>query len=326
MRTNLVKRLALVVVASQVACLAEPLAPGPEALLARAYIAQVVDLMEAGSIDRDTIDWVAFRARVTAEGAPARRISDTYLAIQTALTLLGDKHSYFRTPGGNFFVGRDPLVCKALLPARLEGIPADIGYVRVTAYGGSSAASASYTSSIQSMMMIADTAAVVGWIVDLRGNGGGNLWPMLVSLWPFLQGTAGHFVDPDDLWTRWEVVREEARLNGEAMATVANGYAPRGIDGRVAVLTDGRVASSGEGLVVAFHGRPNTRTFGTTTCGQSTAITLIPLSDGATLGLTTATMADRDSVRFGGPLIPDETITGVDALTTRAIEWIRTGN
>lgn len=319
------KRFAVCLVAVQVACLGDPLPPGPEAEIARAYLAVVVNLMEAGSINRAAIDWTAFRSRVTGEGASARRISDTYLAIQTALTLLDDKHSYFRTPGGNFFVGRDPLVCSGSLGGRPNDLPPDIGWVRVGAYGGSSASSASYTGLIQTMMMLSDTTEVVGWVVDLRGNAGGNMWPMLVALWPFLQGTAGHFVDPDEVWSRWELVGEEVRLNGETMAIVADGYGPRGTDGRVAVLVDGGVASAGEGIVVAFHGRPNTRTFGTTTCGQSTAITLIPLSDGGALGLTTATMADRDSVRFGGPITPDETITGLDAQIIRAIEWIRTG-
>jgi carboxyl-terminal processing protease len=39
---------------------------------------------------------------------------------------------------------------------------------------------------------------------------------------------------------------------------------------RVAVLTDTGVASSGE--AIAFRGRPNTRSFGTPTCGLSTDV------------------------------------------------------
>ena len=170
MRPLAPRLLLFALVTSQLACLAEPLPPGPEAELARAYLADVVDRMEAGSINRNSIDWAAFRTQVTSEGASARRISETYFAIQTALTLLGDKHSYFRTPGGNFFVGRNPLVCRGSLAARLEGVPPDIGYVRVAAYGGTSAASVSYTSVIQTMMLL-HVADACGAVAVLRWAG-----------------------------------------------------------------------------------------------------------------------------------------------------------
>lgn len=49
-----------------------------------------------------------------------------------------------------------------------------------------------------------DAPDLVGWIVDLRGNGGGNMWPMIAGVGPVLgEGTAGAFVDPDDNVTLW---------------------------------------------------------------------------------------------------------------------------
>ena len=37
-----------------------------------------------------------------------------------------------------------------------------------------------------------------GWIVDLRGNTGGNMWPMLTGIGPILgDGTVGSFVAAD---------------------------------------------------------------------------------------------------------------------------------
>jgi len=324
MRTT-VRTILLLAVALIGGCLAAPLPPGPEAEIARVYLSEVVNQMEAGSNNRNTIDWTAFRAQVTKEGASARNIADTYFAIQTALTLLDDKHSYFRTPGGNFFTGRDPISCSAAFAPAPEELPEDIGYLRVASYAGSTAASAGYIASIQAAMALADGDSVTGWIIDLRGNGGGNFWPMLISLWPFLQGNAGHSVNPDEVWSTREIIRDEARLNGVTQLTVVDGYSPRGAEGRIAVLTDGRVASAAEGLAVAFRGRDNVRSFGTATCGLSTEITLIPFFDGGALGLATATLADRDSVRFGGPIVPNEIITGQDELTNRAIEWIRTG-
>ena len=39
-----------------------------------------------------------------------------------------------------------------------------------------------------------------GWIVDLRGNFGGNMWPMLLSVEPLIgNGTLGYFVVSHEL-------------------------------------------------------------------------------------------------------------------------------
>ena len=91
------------------------------------------------------------------------------------------------------------------------------------------------------------------------------------------------------------------------------------------MLTDCYVASSGEATTIAFRGRPNTRSFGTPTRGLSTANSAFAMSDGATLYLTGAVMADRNLVRFGIPVAPDEIINGPDATVQRAIQWIGSG-
>ena len=77
---------------------------------------------------------------------------------------------------------------------------------------------------------------------------------------------------------------------------------------RVAVLSDNRIASSGEATLIAFLRRPNTRSFGQPTCGLSTANATYPLSDSATLTLTTSVMADRAKTPFGDSIPPDEVI------------------
>ena len=78
----------------------------------------------------------------------------------------------------------------------------------------------------------------------------------------------------------------------------------------------------GEASVIAFRGRPNTRSFGTPTGGLSTANRSIQLSDGAWLYLTVAVMADRNLTRYGGPVGPDEVLSDPTQTVQRAIEWL----
>jgi C-terminal processing protease CtpA/Prc len=106
---------------------------------------------------------------------------------------------------------------------------------------------------------------------------------------------------------------------------VSNKYVLRRANPRVAVLTDNNVASSGEATAVAFRGRPNTRTFGTPTCGVPSGNSQFVLEDSAQLYLTTSRDADRTRHEYDGPLPPDETISDSNALVARAIAWLRSG-
>jgi C-terminal processing protease CtpA/Prc len=90
------------------------------------------------------------------------------------------------------------------------------------------------------------------------------------------------------------------------------------------VLTDNGIASSGEAVVISFTGRPDTRSFGDRTCGLTTANAPYPMSDGATLNITEAVMADRTRTRYGYAIQPDETVP-MNQVIERAVTWLRTG-
>ncbi len=301
-----------------------PSGPSPTEV-SRRFLRDFVDILEEYSVRRDSIDWTALRAAVMATGEGALTIEATEDALATGLEMLEDNHSWIRRPDGQFVPYDRAFTCTAPDVVSPTDIPDDVGYLRIGAFSGTVAEEGAYTSAIQTAMQEQDGDALVGWIIDLRGNGGGNMWPMLAALWPFLQGTVGHFVDAYDSWAEWYVDGPYSYLDGYPLGEATYPYEPQATDGRVAVLTDQRVASSGEATAVAFRGRPSTRSFGTPTCGVPTGIVTGPLGYGYTLGIATVWMADRDSTRYGTPLAPDEMITDPAAVVTRAIEWIRTG-
>jgi hypothetical protein len=75
---------------------------------------------------------------------------------------------------------------------------------------------------------------------------------------------------------------------------------------------------------VAFRGRANTRSFGTPTCGLSTAVSQFPLTTGGRIGVVTSVMADRQKRTYGGRIEPDEVIADPGTVVTRALAWLRT--
>jgi carboxyl-terminal processing protease len=289
---------------------------------ARAYLGELLDIMQSHSINRLTIDWDDFRAKVFARAAGAKSIEDTRPAITEALRLLGDRHSMY-------FSKAETKISLASSSTAYESIkvPSTVGYVRVSGFLGGSAEATAFSDRIQQTIKSADSQGATGWIVDLRGNVGGNMWPMITGLAPLLgDGTLGYFIDPMGVKKVWELWDGVAYLDGQVVAQNKETYHIQNEASRVAVLTDAVTGSSGEAVTIAFRGRSGTRSFGTPTYGVSTANKGFDLSDGAMLYLTVSVMADRTGTPYGGPVVPDEVISDPDTVVERAMEWLKSGN
>jgi len=291
---------------------------------ARGYLTQVLDLMQGNSINRKTIDWPVFRQTVERTAPNAQTIQDLYPAIRAALGLLNDHHSYYQTPDGSWVYNPSPAgVCTDPTPPAVQ-VPDGIGYVKVAGFTGSESEARVFAQDIQDRLRAADRPNLAGWVVDLRNNGGGNMWPMVAGLGPILgDGTAGAFVDPDGAIVWWGYEANASVYGGRPSVTVSNPYRPYMANPRVAVLTNCWVASSGEATVIAFRARPDARSFGTPTYGLSTANRTFTLTGGGNLGLCVSTMADRTGRVYGSAVAPDEVIADPVETVRRAIEWLR---
>jgi carboxyl-terminal processing protease len=317
----------VVLLATVGACNGRPSPTGPTgapSAPAAAYLDELIGLMQAHSINRLTIDWSAFRTKVFDAAAGAQTIPATYGAIQVALDGLGDGHSLYYASTGSVIGATRRIGCGRSSPAA-PALPEDIGYVKVPAFSGTAEAATALATDLQRAIMAADKADTIGWIVDVRGNGGGNMYPMIAGVGPVLgDGVAGYFIDPVGVETPW-AYRDGAAWEGDvANQRVDAPYRLRRERPRVAVLIDNGVASSGEAVVISFRARPDSRSFGDRTCGLATANALYPLSDGATLNITEANMADRTRTKYGFSIQPDETVS-TSEVVERAVAWLRTG-
>lgn len=291
---------------------------------ARDYLAEIMDIMENNSINKYTIDWSRFRSEVLSAANGAETIEDTYPGIERALELLGDNHSFYVAADGNSGISASTISCDAP-SVTVVNWPDNIGYVRVGSYSGNSndVAGLNFAKGIQLQIKNQDSDQLAGWIVDLRGNTGGNMWPMLAGIGPILgEGTAGYFVDPDDNRSSWGFSNGASVVNGSNQVTfIADSYDLINPNPKTAVLLDNRVASSGEVIAISFIGRDDTRSFGNPTCGLSTSNRNFNLSDGAVLYLTSSYLADRNLNNYGIPIDPDVQIDN-DEIIQAATEWI----
>jgi len=289
---------------------------------AKAFLNEVLDIMEANFIRKNEIQWNDLRERMYAIAKNAKNIDDTYSAIQEALVLLNESHSCFIKPNGEYLFGltRSCQAEKTTTPQ----VPSNIGYVKVRSFADAtnSAAAYNYVNDIQLQIRTSDNSAIAGWIIDLRGNGGGNMWPMLAGIGPLLgDGTAGSFVDPDNKIAVWGYRAGGAFLNASTILQITNPYSTLKPDPKIAILIDNAVASSGEIIAIAFIGKEKAKLFGSPSCGHTTANTVFSLSNKSILILTTANITDRNGKVYGTSLIPDERADNT-VIISKAIEWI----
>lgn len=304
---------------------------------ATAYLNDALDIMQFNSLTRDEFDWVAFRSTsmAEAEAAMAQSVADIHPMIITALVRLGDNHSFFLGPGGQQAppgerggTESDRQLATEPMSQLLE---AGVGYVDMPPFAGGGPEGNALAMSYHGLIEAVDTIApMCRWVVDLRGNTGGNMWPMIAGVGPILgEGTLGSFVYPDSVVSPWFYENGQAGVDSFVVAAADNAYVLKSPSPRVAVLTDSLTASSGEAVAVAFRGRDSARSFGGGTWGVSTANAMFPLADGAVIFLTIATMADRTGQVYGEELIPHEAVAGVktgdratDAVLDAAVAWL----
>ncbi len=291
--------------------------------VASAHLNQLLGYMQQNALRRLVINWTAFRDTVATAARTAQTIPETYPAVLEALRMLGDGHSSYQIAGGGTLSVPTRTCVSSGAPT--PTVPLNVGYVRVGSFGGSGSAATAFAESIQQAIRAQDRADLIGWIVDLRGNGGGNMWPMIAGLGPILGETLlGHFVHPTGTIDAWRYQNGASTLNGIDLVRVAAPYTLINPGSRVAVLVDNGVASSGEATFIAFRGRPATRSFGASTCGASTANQGFGLSNGATLILTTSLMADRALTQYGNAVVPDEATVGPAETVQKALVWLST--
>jgi hypothetical protein len=284
-----------------------------------AYLEEVLALVRERAYFADRIDFDALRERAAVVAAEADDVSETYGFVASIVVSLHDRHSSFLTPDELRSLTSDddqpsavptaPVV-DGVLYLTLPGIGADPQSVAGVAYiDGAHRA-------------IAEQEAC-GVVLDLTNNGGGNVFTMLSALAPVLGPgpTLGYQRRDGDTITY--LVETDGSVTGgdEVLAPAPDTFDPLHLP--IAVLQATNTASSGEAIVMATLGRPDSRTFGTPTKGIPTGNDLIELPDGSALLLTTSVGVDFGGVAHETAISPQHRTAGPDSAREAATSWVQ---
>ena len=297
--------------------------PINQSAIAKAYVNEILTIMRSNAVTRYIVDWGNLESEVNQLAANAQSINETYPAITRALELLGTNHSFLNASSGALITYPSTLTCTQSFDIDTPN-EAGIGYIRVDSYGPNNAETQTeFATNIQAKIAQQDREGITAWIVDLRNNQGGNMWPMIAGLGPLFDSSLlGYFADADENFIPWGYENGQSILNGTPIVTVNANYTLINASPKIAVLSSQRVASSGEATLIAFKKQNNVRFFGTDTCGLSTANSSFELSDGSVLFLTTAITVDREQEKYGDRVPVDQPSTP-ETVLTEAISWLQ---
>lgn len=334
-----------------------PTFAAPATFDARALTDQAIATARKESFRSGQVDWPALEARVRAAAADATDELDMLAVYALLLDGLGDGHSFVQVPdeqrkayldrhgrefdagvtrhpqSSAFIMRRDRAARMLKIGDRSQALFLTVPKVFGGGAGGRAYANGLYTS-------LAEAAPLAcGYVLDLRGNIGGNLWPMLTGLSPLLgDGFASGEQDATGAVSVYANLKSGAAViasGDQAGLTIigVEGWRNLGITGApVAILIDDGVSSSGEGVLAAFAGRPHSRTFGQASYGVASSNAGFQLADGANLVITVAMMTDRNGRIYPNGFTPDSPVAvgpGLasdpeDAVVEAAKAWLAT--
>lgn len=303
--------LLLVSIGSRDPAVAQPVTANDE-------LSDAIKNLKALHMNSGKADWAGLEERARQMIAGKDQASDAYPAIYSIIVALGEKHTQLlpadsaKAMQTGTRIGRsDPP--PALLPEgyMLEG---QVALLKLPRELGNAAQGFRYTQVAQTFLAKFSASHACRIIIDLRGNTGGSMAPMINGVADLLgAGPYGYFLTPTGSEAAW--TRENSLVESQLVAK------PQSAD-VVAVLLDRQTASAGEFTAVAFEGRPKSRTFGEPTFGDVSTNIPHRLPDGALLAISTGWSADRLHRPYKTPIVPDEATESGQATIDRAIDWL----
>ncbi len=211
------------------------------------YVRDAIQQMDRKGLYAEGEAWEAAKKEALSQNPET--LEEAQAIINKAAKVAGGKHSYLMP--ADKAQAREKMSNEEVSPdvtMREDGIC----MIQLPAFAGDDENCLRYARTV--LDSIPDT--VKGVCIDLRGNHGGNMYPMIAAVHRFL---------PDDVFLKFKMRRRFQSvmpINKEFVAKVVGIDIEPRINCPVAIITDEATASSGEAVLICFRGLDNVRVLG----------------------------------------------------------------
>lgn len=289
----------------------------------QSLIKDIKKIIKKESLVKDRLDWEQLDLQLKSLDYSSDHALDKELVFDVFVQFLnqaGDNHSLFLSNQVKKVV--DEIKALEVYPTS-KFLGNGIGYLLIpSCLNFDAEKDRIFADTIIAQIQKLDEFEIENWIIDLRGNRGGNGWPMLAGLIPIIgEGVVGYNLSPKkDIPQRLEAgTIRYANVNTKVYSTKKN-YR------KIAVLIDEKTGSSGEMVAISLLGFENSKSFGQKTADFTTSNSSFSFSnDNALLFLATGMMADKNKRTYQGGIVPDIPLANElseKEKIDRIIEWL----
>jgi carboxyl-terminal processing protease len=309
----------------------------------KSYLDKSLSIIEQNALNNKDIDWNKLRKDVYDKASDAQQYEDILNIYPFIFERINDHHGSLKFRSRTYSWNKPlqnessmaiKLATKKYTTVRSERICKDIGYILVP--GNSDFRGQhmdSITKSIKKAIAMVNDKNIKGWIIDLRVNTGGNMYPMIAGLNDFIgEGKVGGFLtptyQPDGNW----IIKNGTFFVDSIKVTAVkyDGY-PIKPNMPIAILISGNTASSGEMTAISTIGRKKSIVIGEISAGFTTSNLGFKLNDYSGLNLAVDYASDRKGKIYPKNIEPDIIVLNGDNFETlredlkviKAVSWIR---
>ncbi|QEC69484.1 hypothetical protein FRZ67_20065 [Panacibacter ginsenosidivorans] len=292
----------------------------------RIFLDSALNILQHNSIYTDKVNWKIVRDSTYLLAKDAKNYNDTRSALQFAFNSLGDKHGWlvlddqeYRNPNFKPDTSRisDNIKYVASKGPKLYNgiIDNKFAYISIPFFGGQTAeAMANFAQRIQDSLCKNVTTETKGFIIDLRLNAGGNMFPMYAGISNIYgDGLVSETKDNKGNTTGKSSIKGNGILINDSIFTALKNNCGDFSKYPVAVLIGPVTGSAGECLAAGLHARSNTILIGEVTAGYTTGNLgfLLPgTNNGIVIGVDV--LRDKTGKEYLENVKPDVEIIGDD--------------
>ena len=295
------------------------------------------------SLYREQVNWDSLYPILAKQAAAAQSIEELAEPFGAVLAHLGDTHGriyHNRQVLAHFTNGPkphlqefDPEIYQKIqwgqsLPFVAKYLEDSVGYVRIV--GLPPGDNQQMSKDIQDAVCKVQKQGVRKWVIDLRYNGGGNLFPMAEGIAHLLGegdlGGAQGLTEAEN--GSWKVQRGDFYYDDYTVGLTNDCSYEQSVP--LAVLLSNYTASSGEALAVMLKDRPHTRFFGQASHGMVTVTNYYPIAENTFATISVSIYQDRSGLVYDQYVSVDETTPfslteqwQEDPGIQKALEWLQ---